>query len=388
MIKNYINNVDWEQVVRLTQKLITINSFEEKGKKDIFKYLYSYLSGNPRIVVELFDMDTDAPYLIASLKSNSEPNFKLLLQGHIDTVDPDSMENALEPVINNGFMWGRGSIDMKSGCAAILAAFMECAKIEGLKGDIHLALSSDEEYNAAEMVKALKLGHLPVCDLGIIAEPTGTCLAVAHKGNAWARVNFTGKSAHASIPQSGINSIYMASQFVNELTQYIEKAYKNTVDELLDRPTMVVGTIVGGSGTNVVPESCSITIDKRYLPDDNIDTFKEELSMLLEKCRSKYTNFNGSYSIIVDCPGLKFPVESDIYGAIIKAIEKTTSSPVKSIAFPGWGEGGYIQQFNIPTLYYGPGDMSKAHTSGECVEVEDIISVSKGVMSIILDTCF
>lgn len=388
MIGNYINKVEWKQAVSMTQKLITYNSFEEKGKKEILEYLFNYLSDNQRILVKLYDMDTDAPYLIASLKCSSEPKFKLLLQGHIDTVNLGSMENPLNPVINNGEILGRGSADMKSGCAALLLAFMECAKIENLKGDIYLGLSSDEEYSAAEMVKALKLGQIPECDLGIIAEPTETCLAVAHKGNAWARVNFNGKSVHASIPQNGLNSIYMASQFINELTQYIAKAYEKTVDELLGSPTMVVGTIEGGSGTNVVPASCFITIDKRYLPSDNIDTFKEELSMLLEKCREKYPDFDGSYSIIVDCPGLQFPVESDLYKTIVNAVEKTTSCTVVRKALSGWGEGGYIQQFNIPTLYYGPGSLRRAHTPDERVKVEEIISVSKGVMSIILDTCF
>lgn len=107
--------------------------------------------------VTIYDADTDEPFLIASLKPEGAV-FKFLLEGHLDVVSPEGMEKPFDGIIEDGYLCGRGVSDMKGGAAAQLAAFMAAANDDGLKQEIYLMFSTDEEYAGVEIKKALTEG--------------------------------------------------------------------------------------------------------------------------------------------------------------------------------------------------------------------------------------
>ena len=382
------NPIDWNEAIVLTQELVRTDSYALEGKRKLLQFLKTYICAASGVSAQLYDMETDAPYMVAKLPcTTGEPEFKLLLQGHLDTVSSEGMENPFTPDIQDGKLWGRGSADMKSGCAAVARVFIECAGLERRRGDIYLAYSTDEEYDAAEMVKALELGHLPKCDLAVIAEPSSDQLFAAHKGNAWVQVDFFGKSAHASAPENGVNAIYMANAFVSELTEYLKTAYVDQMDPLCGRPVMNLGVIQGGSKPNVVPPHCTIQIDKRYLPGDTIQTFLDEMEMIISRCKERDPQFKAEVSTIVDCTPLCFPTESPLFQKVKDIIDSTRETPIEVSFMPGWGEGGFIQNFGIPTFYLGPGMMEAAHAPDESVAVEQIVSAARAIYAIASGLC-
>ncbi len=79
---------------------------------------------------------------------------------------------------------------MKSGCAAMMAAFTAAAKSSERKGDVYLVYTTDEEYASAEILEIMEKRLIPNCDFVMIAEPTNETLCTAHKGNAWVDVEF------------------------------------------------------------------------------------------------------------------------------------------------------------------------------------------------------
>jgi acetylornithine deacetylase/succinyl-diaminopimelate desuccinylase-like protein len=381
-----IKLIDWNRVVSLTQELVKVNSYEYEGKIQLLNYLKGYIQNNSDADVMLYDMDTDDPYLVAK-KTCDNPEFKLLLQGHIDVVSPVGMENPFTAEIKDGIMWGRGATDMKSGAAAILTAFIETSKLEDQKGDVYLAYSTDEEYKGTQMTAAIEEGNIPKVDFCIIAEPTEENFAISHKGNAWMKVEFPGKTAHASIPHLGINAIYRAGRFVVELEDYLKNG---DFEESLQfgKPTMNVGTIAGGTEANIVPSSCSIMIDKRYLPTADVSSFIDEIDMIIKRCKDKDPEFEAITTMIGDWSALCMDTETETFSRVREAVERTRETPLKLTDMGGWGEGGYIQKLGIPTMYYGPGSFTLAHTPNETVMVSEIISVTKGMYSIIKETCF
>ncbi|MDL2226199.1 M20/M25/M40 family metallo-hydrolase [Deltaproteobacteria bacterium OttesenSCG-928-M10] len=380
------SNINWQEAVTLAQDLIRVDSYEHEGKLVLLKMVEKLLTERTPAEVKLYDMDTDAPYMVADLQCDN-PQFTLLLQGHLDTVSPEGMENPFVPTINNGRLWGRGAADMKAGCASLLVAFMAAANMPGRRGRVILAFSTDEEYKVAEMVTALEKGHIPKCDLGIIAEPSDDRLNVAHRGNAWIKVNFHGKSAHASNPADGINANYMAAAFGCELREYLKTAYQDKEDELCGRSCMNLGTISGGTFANVVAPYATLMLDKRYIPAETIKDFTDEVEAIMAKCKAKDPEFKADYEVILDCTPVRFPIESPLFARVCSAVNSTREKPIDYGVMAGWGEAGTIQYFDIPALYYGPGDMVSAHTPTEDVSVDEIIGTAKGIYAIVKETC-
>jgi|LGOV01.1.fsa_nt_gb acetylornithine deacetylase/succinyl-diaminopimelate desuccinylase family protein len=379
-------SIDWNQAVEITQDIVKVNSYKLEGKVQLLEYIKGYIENNTDVEVEIYDINTEDPYLVAS-KTCENPEFKLLLQGHLDVVSPEGMENPFTAEIKDGIMWGRGSADMKSGCAAILTAFIESTKLDNQKGDIYLAYSTDEEYKGDQMTSAILKGNIPKVDFCIIAEPTEENFAVYHKGNAWMKVEFPGKTAHASTPHLGINAIHRAGRFIVELEDYLESGVIEE-DSRFGKPTMNIGTVKGGSEANVVPANCSIMIDKRYLPTSDVSSFIEEIDMIIEKCKIRDSEFEAITNLIGDWSALSIETETEIFKRVRNAVESTREIPVELVDMGGWGEGGYIQKLDIPTMYYGPGSLKVAHTPNEIVKTDEILSVAKGMYSIIKEMCF
>ena len=381
-----MKSIDWNKAVSLTQELVKVNSYEHEGKIRLLNYLKDYIQENSDAEVTLYDMDTQDPYMVAR-KTCDNPEFKLMLQGHLDVVSPEGMENPFTAEIKDGIMWGRGSTDMKSGCASILTAFMEASKLEDQKGDIYLAYSTDEEYKGTQMTAAIEAGNIPKVDFCIIAEPTEENFAISHKGNAWMKVDFPGKTAHASAPYLGINAIHRAGRFLVEVEDYLTNGDFEDHPQF-GKPTMNIGRINGGTEANIVPSSCSIMIDKRYLPTADVSSFIEEIDMIIRKCKEKDPKFEAVTTMIGDWSALYLDTETEIFGRVKDAVERTRENPVKLTDMGGWGEGGYIQKLGIPTMYYGPGSFKLAHTPNETVSIDEILSVTKGMYSIIKEMCF
>ncbi|KOS69050.1 hypothetical protein AEA09_11165 [Lysinibacillus contaminans] len=370
--------------VSLTKELISIESFTLEGKREILKFMYNKIKEETAADVQIIDAQSENPYLIAHHKNGE--GYKLLLHGHLDTVSLDGVNNPLNPIEKAGEIYGRGSCDMKSGCACNYAAF-KYACDHHVKGDVYLMYSTDEETNAQQTVSAFEKGLLPRCDIGIITEPTNQILMVAQKGDAWIEVEFIGKSAHSSMPGLGENAIYMACEFILSYKKYTEKKYKSNPHHLLGESKMNVGVIGGGIQANSVPSSCKIVIDKRYLPNETIDDFIEEIDAVAAKIKETYPAFHYATKTIVDCTPMEFDSGSEKFLQLKSLLEHELERNIKVDVFGGWAEGGTLAKFDTDTLYFGPGNPIYAHAEDERVGVEDIKEVTRGMISIVKNKC-
>lgn len=374
-----------EQSITFAQQLCQFNSFTAEGKHQAIEYVKNILQNQTDAVVEIYDKDTDAPYLIAK-KICPNPTYQLLLEGHLDVVSAEGMKHPFDAVIENGILYARGCADMKGGCAAILSAFLYCCQNVDLCADLYLMFSTDEEYAGAQIQKALHLQQLPKVDFACIPEPTNCTLATAHKGEAWVDVEFFGKSAHSSMPHLGINAIYMATQFIEKVRAYAETLPQQT-HILFGQPTLNIGTITGGSTPNVVPPYAKICIDIRYLPGQSIDTFLADLEQIATQCKQE----NDAFSAKITKIGEWYDVYTDRQNSDLlrlkQAAEQSLQHEIDFSVMTGWGEGGFIHQFGIPVVYFGPGDFHMAHTPGEQIAVADIEQMTLCYIDMIKEMC-
>lgn len=375
----------WDRSIRFNQELSMINSYEAAGKHEVISYVKDILLKETAAEVQVIDEDTDEPFLIASLKPE-RATFKFLMEGHLDVVSPQEMKKPFDGEIVDGYLYGRGVSDMKGGAAAQLAAFIAAANTPGLKQEIYLMFSTDEEYAGAEVKKALSQQLLPKVDLAMIAEPTDMKLVASHKGEAWAEAEFFGESAHSSMPWNGKNAIYMAARFVENLRPRIKEIEARGTDAGI--PTMNVGVITGGTSPNIVPAYAKMRIDIRYLPGENYEQYEAILHEVLDRCKAEWPDVDGKITITGNWNSLFTDREQPLVKQVEKSICASTGIPVEYTTLKGWGEGGYINMFGIPTLYYGPGDGIYSHRPEEKIEIRRIPIVTKAYYNIIKDFCF
>lgn len=183
----------------------------------------------------------------------------ILLNSHHDTVKPnkDYTLNPFEPVISKNCLYGLGSNDAGGCLVSLLAVFLYFYEQENLKYNVVFAASAEEEISGTNGIEAL-IHQLPPIDFGIVGEPTMMEMAVAEKGLMVVDCTVHGRSGHAA-RDDGENAIYKALKDIEWFRDYNFPL----VSQLLGPVKMNVTVINAGTQHNVVPATCTFTVDIR-----------------------------------------------------------------------------------------------------------------------------
>jgi succinyl-diaminopimelate desuccinylase len=190
----------------------------------------------------------------------------LVLSAHLDTVPVGAVPWSFPPfsgAIRDGRVLGRGTADMKSAVAAMIATAVELTKRSTpLAGDVLLAFSAGESSNCLGAKRFVERGFQKRIGALLIGEPSSLDVIVAEKAALWLRATARGRSGHVS-GDPGVNAIRVMIDYLNGLDALALPAPEHP---LLDGPTLRVGTISGGSAVNVTPDTCTAEIDVRLAP--------------------------------------------------------------------------------------------------------------------------
>ena len=185
----------------------------------------------------------------------------VVLNGHLDTVGVTGMADPFTPRIDGDRLEGRGAADMKGGVAAIVAA-AESLVAAGARVRPVLALVADEEdasLGSEAVIAGLPaLGVLP--DACLIAEPTDLALTRSLRGFAAVRVTFTGRAAHSSQPELGVNAVTHLGRLLHAVDARVVEARARGGD-------LMVTLARGGESAFVVPEHAECLVELRTSPD-------------------------------------------------------------------------------------------------------------------------
>lgn len=323
-------------------------------------------------------------------------NNGLVLSGHTDVVPVDGQDWTSEPftaTIRGDKLYGRGACDMKGFIACALTILPQAVQLSNsgqLRRPLHLALSFDEEVGclgAPLMLADLKArGITP--DYCIVGEPTNMAMVVAHKGIAVYRCRVHGKSAHSSLIAQGVNAISYASKLVGYVDTLAEElSARDDNDALFTVPysTLSVGTIHGGTATNIVPNLCEFTFDYRNLPHMTQDD-------ILAPIQAKVAELNAQMQARAPETGIELMQEESV-----PAMTDNNSAELQSLIAALTGdderhkvayatEGGQFTNAGIPTIICGPGSIEQAHKADEYVELIEIERCD-GFLQKLLDSC-
>ena len=309
-------------------------------------------------------------------------NNGLVLSGHTDVVPVDGQEWTSDPftaTIRGDKLYGRGACDMKGFIACALTLLPQAAKLSNrgqLRRPLHLALSFDEEVGClgAPLILADLKARGITPDYCIVGEPTNMAMVVAHKGIAVYRCRVHGKSAHSSLTAQGVNAISYASRLIGYVDTLAEEiSGRDDNDALFDVPysTLSVGTIQGGTATNIVPNLCEFTFDYRNLPhmtqDDILAPIQAKVAELSAQMQARAPETGIELVQEESVPAMTDNDSAELQ-ALIAAL--TGDNERHKVAYAT--EGGQFTNAGIPTIICGPGSIEQAHKADEYVVLREI----------------
>ncbi len=210
------------RTLELLKQLIAIPSFvdEKNNEKNIGEFIYQYLKQFSFLTVEKQFITPERFNIIAKDKFPT----KLLLNGHIDTVQPKTgwLTDQYKSVVKNGKLYGLGASDMKSNVAAMLSSITNFQETKGLM----LLFYIDEEYDFLGTKEFIKIYKNKIKPKYIISGD-GNDLTIGNGCRGLIEISFIAKglSGHASRPHLGKNAILRSIKAINEFTKFIGKNY-------------------------------------------------------------------------------------------------------------------------------------------------------------------
>jgi len=378
-----------EDLIKLVKDLISIYSPYFKEKK-IMNFVYDWMKKN-NIHSEYHKYKDDkvtkfeGMNVIGKIEGGSEGPC-ILLNGHLDTVmiceGWDS--EPTEPFVKDGKLYGLGSLDMKSGVAAMMLALKTFKEnYKEFKGSIIYSFVSDEEgpYGLGTnfLIHDQKLDE---ADVAIVPEPSAgfteekfPCLCLGARGGYSYKVILKGKSAHAANPEKGVSAIVDASKVILELKKINLKEDKN-----LGKGDICVIEIKGGGAACSVADRAEFTVFRHIVVGEDKDTLKKEVDEAV-----KNADVESEFEVVFrDAPTpnsdgfLPYLVEeenkyTDLFKESIK--EVTEKNPIISY-FSSIGDFNYIgSRLKIPTFVFGPGG-ENYHSANEYVVIKDVVKTS------------
>ena len=286
---------------------------------------------------------------------------KIILNAHLDTV-----RGEIPVKMEEGLVYGRGAADMKGGLTGIIEA-LAVLKNKKPKYDVYFHGVVREEvdgYGTYSLNKQDAKG-----DLAIIAEPTRLNISLGQKGRVTLKAKIHGKASHASKPELGVNAILNAYEAISRIYKIKTKNHR-----IIGDGSIAVTTISGGKASNVIPDECLITMDRRL-------TIGETPELALEQIRKALKGLEGRVYLKerptpYSTPFLieRNPLIDELHSSVKKF------HPCNFGVSRATTDASFYVNSGIPAVIFGPGEPDLAHTMEEHIDPGEVIAFTKALV--------
>ena len=370
--------LDDDMLVQLTQDLVRIRTINPPGDEaKAATFVADWMKQNDMTAELVSHAEDGRASVVGGLNGQGERR-AVLFSGHLDTVPAgDNWEHeVLAADIDDGKIWGLGTTDMKAGVAAMLMA-MRAVKQSGatLRGNLLFAGTAGEEIEsmgARELVREQKLD-----DVGfmVIGEPTSNRVITAEKGVLWLELRAKGQTSHGSLPHLGVNAIAHMSRLLEAL-QAEDIPYET--HPLLGDFTMNIATIEGGVKTNVVPDSCRVTIDTRTVIGQDHQQIMDTVRQLIDRLCAEDPTLHIEVRSINERIPLDIPFDDPYVQSFVRQRDLVTGDTSVPTAATFATDGSvFVPAYEAPMVICGPGLPEKAHQPNEYVEISKLVESAR-----------
>ncbi|MGB9718243.1 MAG: M20/M25/M40 family metallo-hydrolase [Thermoproteota archaeon] len=418
-----------DELVKLLSNLLQIDTSNPPGNESSAAgFLRDWLR-DKGVESEILEFEKARGNLVSKIKGSGE-GLSLLLLSHTDVVPADPARWRIPPfsgAVKDGYVWGRGALDMKSMVAVETMVFSEMVDRE-LKGDLVLAATADEEKGGSGIKDMMEKALGKIAVDYVINEGGGEGILTrkgwlfdiqtAERGVFWYRVRTKGSPAHGSVPGLGVNAIDRMRPLLNRVSEFkgaserVEPSWRhvesllkmmgladeeasinmNNIDILLDRlaeadkglgesaksmlrVTMTPTVIQGGVKENVVPYECTLTVDCRVPPGYSVERVKRMI-------RDLFHGLEYELEFIQESEPTVSPVNTPLYRAVESSLLKLVpGARLEPTTMTGGTDSRYFRRIGIPAYGFQPlmvegnyYDWSRmVHGDNERISIENLV---------------
>ncbi|WP_300267628.1 M20/M25/M40 family metallo-hydrolase [Microbacterium sp.] len=374
--------IEREAVARLTEDLVRASSENPGGTEDAAARVFAAALTDAGAEVRLDDVEPGRPNLHARVGADGGEGGVLFL-GHSDVVPAGVGWSGapFAPRRDGDDLIGRGVTDMKGGLAAIAVA-LAAVHAEAPEVPITVLCTVDEEADARGIRHHIR--HAPATRhaLCVVAEPTSMTTITGCRGAANFDIEIRGHSAHAGRPSDGASAILAAA----DLLAVIEEDHARLAARphpVLGAATWNVGMIEGGHGTSIVPDRCTVSIDRRTLPEEDPDVV---LDALLAQTRERVRERGRPGADVIEVVGATAMTMPGFMIDPSEPVVRRIQDVVRQVGGAGdtdvWTascEGGFVcRHHGVDTVVLGPGDLpGQAHQPDERVSISELVRAAE-----------
>ncbi len=369
------NDLSMRQMIDFAQKLVRIQSFS--GQEEQLAYA---------IAEKMKELAFDEVFIdrLGSVLGRIGSGEKsLVFESHMDTVqvhDPDQWEYPpLSGTVADGYLWGRGSVDMKSAIAASISAAAAARNAVYLDGKtIYVSCSVCEEDCDGEGINAMLDEGLLHPQFAVICEPSNNHIVSGHKGKAQIIIRAEGRSAHGSAPEKGINAVYEMA----EIIQRVNATNMNLKPIAGRKGSLVLAQITSRAvSLNAVPDACEIYLDRRTIPGETLEMIGEEMDAIVAGKNANWEVDTVNRTAWTGKPITYRPLHNawqieDAHPLMQSSLRAYQSTFCEDPPPPGFWDFSTnavgLMRHNIPCIGFGPGDPKQAHMRDERCELDQI----------------
>lgn len=288
---------------------------------------------------------------------------------HLDTVGVEHMtREPFDGAIEGTRVFGRGAVDTKATLAVVLAVLSEL-RAEGRRPVPTVQVVGTVSEEAGGLVGASRyrdwlLENSMSVDQLIVAEPTGCAPVHGHKGGCDLEVVVRGEAAHSAQVSAGINAVSAAARIVAAIDEEHERLARAQWPTPVGAGSVTTVGINGGLAPNIVPDRCSVRINRRTAPGERVESVLATLDDLVVAVAE--------------------PAEAEVTrGFAADAFYREPESPLVQRISELSGAGPAVAAFGSNALFYGdvatelvvfgPGSIDQAHKAIEWIEIGELV---------------
>ena len=306
----------------------------------------------------------------------------LMLNAHMDTVGVAGMTDPFVPRIEGGRLYGRGAQDMKGSLAACMLAAVD-AKRRGLRGDVIVTAVADEEFAS---IGTEAIAATLSADAAIVTEPTDLRVAVAHRGFVHLEVEVTGRAAHGSRPDIGVDAIAKMGRVLVGIEELDRRLRAEPGHPYLGTGSVHASLIEGGQEFSSYPARCGLQAERRTIPGETAALAEQELREIVARAGEDDPDFSAEVRAPISREPFEIAEDVEIvqlvrrHGAVVLGREPET------VGVPFWADSALLAAAGIPTVVFGPTGEG-LHSEVEWVDLESLEQCVEIYSRVAVDLC-
>lgn len=362
----------------LEKYLESINYKLEKKKINEETYMHYLYNNHPRS-----DKNKENYNFFGYPDTNDNQNVSVLFNVHIDVVPPSLNQiRAFDPYIEENFLYGRGACDTKNNLIMLVEAirFLKDSNIE-ISKNVKIDLVIEEEITGKGTLSSNLNGV--EADLVIVMEPTELKTFRGHRGIITTEIEVKGESVHMGNSHTGINAIEESYKVIESLKrlekELISESIENEGFNVWEKPVQInIGKINGGEWAGSVPEYCTLTANIGFTDLYSISQIKNKIIEHIQNDSGLTNPPNIYFNELVNPAFLTNNDNSYVKEFVNHAYFNHESIPRKLYGWRVSCDAHYYYHLNnLPTIIFGSGKLSDAHSDHERVNLNEF---KKGIL--------